>query len=224
MAAAVNASAQTEPTQVNVLFGKIYVPGGFDSNDNVQLVAEGIFPNSCYKPAATKVSIDKQKKTIHLEPQAYKYGGMCLQVLLPYSREVDLGILETGTWTITQGPNQLHLGEIRIHAAISKDADDFIYAPISQAFFSQVDQTGEVTLMVELPCDCLSVSDIRVKIEPDVIVVQPILKLEEAPTGATGILPVKKTFSIGSVTPGRYLLHVRSMNGNAVNSLVEMGK
>ena len=39
--------AQAQPVKVPAYFQKMYIPGGFDSNDQIQIVGEGTFSNSC---------------------------------------------------------------------------------------------------------------------------------------------------------------------------------
>ncbi len=47
-----------QPTTVDVPIRKAYLPKGFDNNDNVQLIVEGEFRNSCYKVGATRVEVE----------------------------------------------------------------------------------------------------------------------------------------------------------------------
>jgi hypothetical protein len=216
-----DALAQAMPETVSVAFEKIYVPLGFDSNDNIQMVGEGVFENSCYRPAPTAVTVDVEKKTVHLEPKAYHYGGLCLQVLLPFNRQIDVGILGAGLWTVTQGASNVKVGEINVAVALTKNADDFIYAPVSQAFFNQANGKNEVVMSLELPCDGLPVENVKVSVQKDVLVLQPIMKNDGRSGCARAFLPVQKTVDVGAVPPGRYLLHVRSMNGTAINSLFQ---
>lgn len=216
------AMAQTEPHLLPTHFSAIYAPNGFDSNDNVQLIGEGLFPNTCYRPAPTNVSIDTDRKIISLSPMAYHYNGMCLQVLLPYERVIDLGILKAGTYTVEQLPERSVLGTVQVSPALSENPDDFLYAPISQAFFKQRGSSSEVTLSGDFLTDCMNLKEVKVTIEPKAIVLQPIVQLEERPTCKEGRFPFSKVVKIENITSGRYLLHVRSMNGKAINSLVEV--
>ncbi len=84
------------------IFQKIYVPSGFDSNDHVQIVGEGMFRNTCYRPAPSSVRVVEATKTIYIGPIAYEYAGLCLQVVLPFERTIDVGILKAGLWKIAR--------------------------------------------------------------------------------------------------------------------------
>lgn len=216
------ASAQTEPILLPTSFNAIYAPNGFDSNDNVQLIGEGLFPNTCYRPAPAKVSVDSDRKLISLTPMAYQYNGMCLQVILPYERVIDIGILKAGTYTVEQLPDHSILGSVQVSPALSENPDDFLYAPISQAFFKQRGSTSEVALSGDFLSECMSLREVKVTIEPKAIVLQPIVQIEDRPRCQEGRFPFNKVVSIDNIPKGRYMLHVRSMNGKAINSLVDV--
>ena len=107
------AQAKT-PSKVGVSFNKVYVPEGFDSNDTVQFVGEGLFANSCYRPAETRVTVDHAAKTITVGPVAYMYQVLCLQVILPFERVIDVGVLHEGEYTIRRENETESLGEFSV--------------------------------------------------------------------------------------------------------------
>lgn len=43
-----------------------YIPNGFDSNDQVQLVIEGTYRDTCSKPAGTRFTVNTNAKTIQI--------------------------------------------------------------------------------------------------------------------------------------------------------------
>ncbi len=203
-------------------FQRIYVPSGFDSNDHVQIVGEGMFRSTCYRPASTSVRVVEASKTIFIGPVAYEYAGLCLQVVLPFERTIDVGILKPGLWRVVQESNSAQVGEIKITEATVESADDFLYAPISQAFFRQRGMRGEVLLTGYFLNDCMSLEDVKISVEKRVIVLQPMVRIEERSSCKNGRFPFFTTVPIDLIPKGRYLLHVRAMNGNAINSLVEV--
>lgn len=232
MPGATSANAQvapvfaTEPKQVPVLFDKMYSPGGFDSNDHVQLVGEGLFAHTCYRHAETTVRVDSGAKKIHLGPVAYKYQGLCLQMILPFERIIDVGVLQAGSWEIVQGPKQEKIGDLKVATATKPEADDYLYAPVSQVSFRQNGATSEVSVSGTFRNSCLTIEDVKVTLEPTVIVLQPVAKMNANIDARSdckdGLYPFSETKFLPLMTAGRYLLHVRSMGGNALNSIVEL--
>lgn len=211
-----------DPLKVPAYFQAMYVPGGYDSNDLIQIVGEGKFANSCYRQAETNVRVDEVKHKIFLGPVAYFYPGICLMVILPYQKTVDVGILKPGKWEIVQETDKKTVGEINVATAKSESADDYLYAPISQAFYYELATLGRVTLTGEFSNSCLRIKEVKVTQEPDVIVMQPIAVMEQRSNCQDGKFPFTQVTRIDNVTPGRYLLHVRSLNGNSINSLIDI--
>lgn len=208
------------PVLKPTLFNEVYVPGGFDDNDIVQIVGEGMFRNSCYRPGPAAAKVDQEKFTVTLDAQAYEYPGICLQVILPFERTIDLGLLKDGTYKVMQ--NGTELSTFQVAKAKSLSADEFLYAPISQAFFRQEGTASKIALSGEFTSDCMKLDRVLTHVEEKVLVIQPIVKMEEGRACQTGHFPFNTVVSIDNVPQGRYLLHVRSMNAKAVNNLVDV--
>jgi hypothetical protein len=80
---------------VQIGFSDAYVPGGFDTESDAYVVVNGLFPNGCYKFKEAKV--ENETSTLHkVSATAEVSQGMCLMVLVPFTREVRLGKLQEG--------------------------------------------------------------------------------------------------------------------------------
>ena len=90
------ASAPAQPPQKEVLIGisDVFVPAGFDSNSEVNVVASGMFPNGCYRWGSSEVT--KGDEAVEVRSKAIVKQGMCLMVLVPFTREISLGKLGAG--------------------------------------------------------------------------------------------------------------------------------
>lgn len=214
--------AQADPIKVPAYFQKMYVPGGYDSNDHVQIIGEGKFSNSCFRQAETTVRIDESQKNIYLGPVAYSYPGVCLMVIIPYQKTLDVGILKSGDWKIIQESNHITVGSLHIQSALKNSADDFLYAPISQGFFYQSAGLKNLVLTGEFTNSCMHLDQVKITVEPQVIAVQPIARLDTIGNCIEGHFPFSQTTLIDQAPAGRYLLHIRSLNGNAINSLIDI--
>lgn len=91
------AQAEEVPSTREVVVGvsDVFVPGGFDSEADAYVVASGIFPNGCYRWKGASV---KNTDRYHHEIQsvATVSQGMCLMVLVPFTKEIRLGKLGSG--------------------------------------------------------------------------------------------------------------------------------
>jgi hypothetical protein len=219
---ATNPEEAYRPATVPTLYNTLYVPDGFDSNDNTQVVAEGMFSNACYRPANPNVKVDSSKKTISIGPVAYKFNGFCLQIILPYDRVIDLGMVPSGQYKLIQEANGQELGQINIKPATNLAADDFLYASISQAFYYSENGKNQVVLTGDFPNSCMKMQEVRIELQSKVIVIQPIADMQAGSNCTGGKFPFRQVVELKSVHAGRYLLHVRSLNGRAVNTLIDV--
>ncbi len=81
--------------EVIVPVNNVYAPGGFDSTSDSYVVVNGIFPNGCYR--WSRASLESRSEFDHdITTMAQVTQGMCIQVLIPYQKEVRLGRLSAG--------------------------------------------------------------------------------------------------------------------------------
>jgi hypothetical protein len=94
MSAGLAASAVSSQ-QVMVGVSDAFIPSGFDTESDVFVVISGIFPNTCYTWQGAQVS--RLESHLHeVRSFANVQQGICLQVLVPFQREVRLGRLAEG--------------------------------------------------------------------------------------------------------------------------------
>jgi len=85
--------------EVQIAINDAYVPAGFDSTSDVFVVTSGLFPNGCYKwKGATVNNVDAF--THEVKSTATVSQGMCLMVLVPFTKEVRLGKFAAGQHTL----------------------------------------------------------------------------------------------------------------------------
>lgn len=76
-----------------------YVPSGFDTGSDAFVVANGWFQNSCYKLKG--IEVNHVGPALHeVTTKANVTEGLCLAVIIPWHREVQLGKLASGTHKI----------------------------------------------------------------------------------------------------------------------------
>ncbi|RYZ89754.1 MAG: hypothetical protein EOP06_08890 [Proteobacteria bacterium] len=97
-----NASAQGNapaPKDVVIAINDAYIPGGFDSASDAYVVVSGIFPNGCYKWKDANVK-NLSSFEHEVTSTAAVSQGMCMMVMVPFSKDVRLGKLATGKHTL----------------------------------------------------------------------------------------------------------------------------
>ncbi len=207
-----------EAAPMSAEFFKAYVPAGFDSNDNVQFVGEGLMRNTCYHSAPPAVTVDENTKTVMIGPSAFAYSGLCLQVVLPFNRTVEVGLLSPGDYAIIQSASGTRLNTIHVTAAIDHD----VFAPIANATFHQVGARGQVTLSGNFPQSCWQIGKVKVTHQSDVIELWPLTKVDSSSTCIDGSYPFLKAIDVGQLAKGRYLLYVRSLDSKDVANLIDV--
>ena len=229
-------SAVADPTPDPRLIGapveRVFVPLGFDNNDNVEVVVHGHFSNTCFKVGPTNAVVDAQTKTVTIQAQAYEYSGvLCAQVQIPFISNVNLGVMKEGEYSVTVvGMPDLVIDPLIIGTATTANPDDFIYAPVEQTSLEKNAQGLDV-LKIEgvypyMFVGCMNIKEVKVSLTPgQVIVVQPIAEILEdrfcSPQNS-------KKFSIEQpvgfpITFSEYLIHVRTLSGSSVNRFVAFG-
>jgi hypothetical protein len=168
--------------------------------------------------------VDPETRSVYIQQQAYLYKGVCLQILVPFTQTIDLGIVKFGDYKITDASNKSVLGEMKIDKATKSEPDEFLYAPMSDAYITSDTLHGNHTLVLKgaFSDRCTLFEDVRINYTQDVIVVQPIVKhIAVRGCGAVKTRFVK-TVELKQDLKGTYLLHVRSMDGQAINKMVDL--
>ncbi len=221
-------AAHAEPSLVPSPVEKVFVPQGFDDNDSTEVVLHGHFPNTCYKVGPVKVERGTDGKSITLEALSYYYGGFgCAQVLVPFVQTAQLGVLNEGMFQIKiKGQPEIPSRGLEIAHAQTQSPDDYLYAPVESASINGED--GEpATLKIEgnypyMFIGCMMITELRTSITSDnVVVVQPITQIKD-----DSECPLSKKYSfekeLGALAKAEYLIHVRTLDGNALNRLVDL--
>jgi hypothetical protein len=205
------------PGLVAVPVTSVFVPVGFDDNDEAQIILDGMLPNTCYRLAHTEV--EPTEGGFIVRQLARRFGGMCIPSFVPFWTEVSLGRLTAGEYKIgvVEGPGDASLS---VAPAPTSSQDDFLYAPVQDLVVERnADGLWVAQISGRIPSSCLNLKETRVLDQGHVLVVLPILEqadadcqTEDRPWAASVVLPQLSE-------EGQYLVHVRSMSGKAVNSV-----
>lgn len=218
----------TKPDLVQVALKKAWVPVGFDDNDQAQIVVMGIFPNTCFQTGPYRVT--QTDRGLEISQMAYVYKAKCLQMSVPFTNVIELGLVRAAKQNIIDTKSEKPIAEILVTQAKDAAVDDFMYAPVSEAFILKENGASVLHMVGNLPSKSIRIKEIKVSPFPDVVVVQPIV---EAVPGLQPIWELVSEFAprphfhvkkaLTDLPKGVYLLHIRTMNGKAINQLQNMG-
>lgn len=213
------------PEEVSVPLEKGFVPVGFDDNDNTQVMVAGTFSDTCHKVGPARVQVNSATGEIQIEQLAYRYSDICLRMMVPFVNVIDLGILPAARYKIFDKMGKAEIAAMSVLVAKSSAADDFLYAPVadSDVVASPDGKEHLLTLKGNFTNRCSALKEVIVNRYAETIVVQPIMTY----TGEGRDCPYSKVrfqFSVPlkEKLTSAMLLHVRVMNGKAVNKLVDV--
>jgi hypothetical protein len=212
---------------------RVFVPQGFDDNDNVEVIIQGRFSNACMKTGTVEKMVDSSRKIIRLKPLAFVYKGEpCAQVIVPFIQRVTFGTLNEGTWKIeVEGMPSVAPLPLVVKRALSAAPDEFLYAPVEEVVLLPGALGTRQKLVVSgnwpvVPArGCFVMKQIRTHLGPDnTLVVQPISEL--LPPEQCSASSLRKRAFQASVYLEKSLqldslIHVRVLNGESLNKFYE---
>ncbi len=214
-----------QPATVDILPDRVFTPLGFDDNDNAQVVLDGSLSDTCYKLGPTQFRVEHASHKIFVRQQAFYYpGGWCADVRIPYVQTVNLGILQPGRYEVLleqNGKTTKPVATLPVAVARTKSPDDFLYAPITETHFD----SARVNLVLGgfFTNSCMVFNHVKTHVlDNQVIEILPIVDLERALNCAQVANEFSVSVSLKNIPHGRYLLHIRSLNGQAINRVVEL--
>ncbi len=222
--------SKTGPFEVPSPVTKIFIPKGFDDNDNVEIILKGEFPNSCYHVGRAGAEVDQEKMHISVWATSYAYLGSqnCLQVVTPFIQEISTGILKKGEYTVSFRYDDEVKENLSVAPRTTESPEDFLYAPVVNARLN-VDASGKQSLTLQgnypyMFMGCMVMREVRAsRNASDVLVVQPITEIvnNEECLKQPGDKAFEITTGLSEPFTNEGLIHVRVLNGDAINRLVQ---
>ena len=198
----------------------VFIPSGFDDNDEVQVILDGYLPNACYRMTRPEYKLDEDTGVLTVKAMARYFASPCVEALIPFTQVVEVGVLPMGNYKATTNNGDLQK-PFHIKEANNAGPDDFLYAPVEGTNVTK-SRTGELLATVKgrftdtcMQWDRSIVGDLV----DGAIVIQPLMTHDPGEEFCLPVLvPFEQEITIpNGLEPGRYLLHVRSLNGKAVN-------
>jgi len=206
----------------------MYLPEGFDNNDNVEFVVTGHFPNTCYAKNLVKVDvvddvIDVKVTATLTQPDDDQKGIFCAEMIVPFKEQVTVGTLQGGKYKIVVNGNTFSeiQNELMVQEASSNNVDDYLYASVD---YIQKDLTdpSKANLVGYTPSDCVKFDRVEYHSNKrDTISVLPIMKKvsDFCPMKMTPFyVPVK--FDYSTIKHENVLIFTRTMDGKSVNTII----
>ncbi len=217
----ISAVVASTPVEKLVPISNVFSPAGFDSNDNVEIIVEGLLPNLCHRNPMKKVSITGNKIDIKITALDYHESNpYCPEMVVPFLEKVDVGVLDKGDYDILVNGKTIYQksGSIRVEESTSTAIDDAVYANVD--YIVTKEGSRQVLLKGYNPSDCFVLDEIKVSDNKnDVYSIQPKMK-QISDFCPMKMVPFKYELEVPKgLNKEKVLLHVRVMDGQSVNSL-----
>jgi hypothetical protein len=218
-ATAARADDPPEGTLVTLTSREVFVPDSYDDNDDAVVVLDGELPNGCYELAETDVKRSPESGAFVITQYARRMPGACIQITIPFFKEVSLGILPAGEFKVISKGVEPQL--LTVAEAPDSGPDEVLYAPVETARIERGEDGQRFFAVIQgtLTTRCQKITEVQVLDKDRTIEVVPILERIDAdllceqrdnPYSWMVELP-------SDMTEGRHLLHVRGDNGKSVN-------
>lgn len=232
-----NRGAQPKPKEAPV--SRIFIPKGFDDNDTAQIIITGNFADDRHRVTGVKIQRDPLRPRIYYKVEALEYPTPTGEESMEYLQVVDLGILSKDNYQVLpQSKSDVEdieklgpvAGILKVKHTNSPRRDDYIYAAVdSAAVFKDADGLRrEIRVFGTKNNSCLQFDGKMIdrigfkKTDDQLIEILPIM-LKESGTCYKVNEPFEYSFFVPFDIPSdRYLLHIRTYDGNSFNKLAEI--
>jgi hypothetical protein len=201
----------------------LFIPKGFDNNDNVEVIVTGKFPSPCFSRNEVKVDVQDNKIFVSLTTQEKKRSpAFCEPLSVPFSEVINVGNLQGGDYEVIVN-NDLK-ENLFIETSHSQSVDDHLYASVEYVDLGFTGGlSGDAVLIGKSVSSCLALDHVEyISNGKDTYSVLPIMKKmsSNCPEDSDRLeIPVK--YDLSKMNSDKVLIFVRSLEGKSVHSIIE---
>lgn len=235
------ADQQGDPVEVEIPVKALLMPyTGYEEKNTIQAVMFGVLPNSCYTLGHYQTEQNDLSHTIKVRQFAVKQtSGPCaeeatmgehLKMLVPFTNEIYVGNLPAGDYqfVFNQAGGRQAVRMMNVAPNKTWTVDTLPYALVSNVSAPDVlNGKDELQVVVTgiLNSSCTQLNEkVQIENQEDVSVLMPTVSVKPGVVCAQALIPFEKRVNLGKATPGIHLIQSRSMNGRAVNKVVQVSR
>ena len=213
----------TEQEDVSISLTNVFVPKGFDSNDQVEIIISGELPSTCYLRPRGETKIENNRVVVEMKAtKIVDRNIVCIEAIIPYLISVPLGELSVGNYDIAVnvGADSEKTSSIQIDNPSSNSINNFNYANVTNVQRPSLER--EIIISGIHPSSCMEIERVEVITNPisNTYSVLPIIK-QAQPICDSMIKPFAFTLKLPNGRTAQELVHIRKIDGTALNFLIE---
>lgn len=203
----------------------LFVPKGFDDNDNVEIVVTGKYPNPCYIRNNSEVEVQGNKVLVTVTALSRDNDNECDPMAIPFTEAITIGNLQAGAYQIVvNGGTRFEQTEaLTVDVSRSGRADEHIYAIVDYIELGFTGGlSGDAIIMARSPSDCVVFDRVEYLTNgKDTLSVLPIMKkISDDCSEKVQRFEIPIRFQPRSFAHKDLLLFVRSVEGKSVHTIV----
>lgn len=199
----------------------VYSPKGFNSNDSVEVLVEGLLPNLCYFGPESKAAVKGKDIVIDVQAQRRESAVGCAEMVVPFLSSAQVGLLDKGWYRVMINGEQR--SELYIDEFSSDGMEDEFLANVENA--QVIEGSRILKLQGQNISDCLVEErvDVNSNNKDSYMFAAKMRKVSD-------FCPMKMVpFEMEVEVPDdiereQVLLHIRSLNGKSINKLFDNEK
>ena len=217
----------SEPQVIVSPVDHLFVPRGFDNNDNLEVVVTGKFPNPCYIKNKVEVEVLGNKVLINVTAlkRDNNRAAICEPMTVPFKEDITVGNLQGGNYEVivNEKTEYEQREKLFVSTSTSNSVDDHLYPIVEYVELGFTGgMNGSAFLVAKSPSDCVVFDRVEYTTNnKDTISILPIMKKVSQHCNENKkriTIPIK--FNLRSLANKDVLLFVRSIEGKSVNSII----
>jgi hypothetical protein len=207
-------------TRVAINISEVFAPVGFDDNDEVTVMLDGMMPDTCYKVADTEIEFNREKGTYNVTQYAKRFdNAICLSMRIPFSVELNLGTLPKGQFEIKSEGDLLET--LEVEESTNAGPDDHLYFPVDSVNIVESETGDHLNAVIKgrFTNTCMQLGEVKIIDTGKTKQILPLITMADRTDCIDDDMPVSWMIELPDAEPGRYLVHTRSLNGKAINTM-----
>jgi hypothetical protein len=218
-----NIQAQV-PKVVPAPVDHLFVPQGFDNNDNIEVVVVGKLPNPCFIRNKVDIKVVEDSINVNITSLNNEDQGNenCAPMKVPFSEVVTIGNLQGGSYRIIV--NGKLEEKLVVAESGSQSVDDHLYAAGQYIDLGLTGGlSGDALLVANSLSSCLELDHVEyISNGKNTFSVLPIMKkVSEVCPEEKKRMEIPLKFDLNTIESAKVLLFVRSIDGRSIHSIID---
>ncbi len=198
---------------------EIFLPAGFDDNDDVVVMVYGVYDMSCEEMVSHSYEIDDSNNVIYLDSKKVVHEAKqdCTENFEPFYKEYNLGTLPAAEYKVVARGDSPVVDTLQVQASRIQDRDRFDYPEMVEIRIA-LKATGRASLYLDVPLEnsCQRLQSVSVqRRSSNFWEVYPIMSQTQRGDCEKGLLIQTKEVDLGEIPIDTHIFYIRTKQGES---------